>query len=168
MKSMVLLIAGLSVLTFSCTEEDFFEEEVNVRSLAKRNIQPRMEGIDPRATQPIESSRYSGTSISGECNVTVEWTHGYITGAGPYAELKASATSRLVNARNFSVHANWIGYYGINGTISYTYDETEQYYYEDGTSELITIPHRKSDSFSFSPNVCIITQDRLDDLLGNK
>lgn len=164
-KIVIVLIAGLGIMTYSCSEEDLFEEELNVRSFAKRNMSSSNE-IDTRPVSPIEGSYYSGSSISGKCDIKVEWTHGYITGNGPQAILSAKVENcRAVNARNISVSCNWIGYYGIVGTVIYTYDVVEKYD-SAGVEIMRFIPMNKSDQFNFSPHVNIITEERLNDLLG--
>ena len=81
----------------------------------------------------------------------------YITRNTPEAKLTGSATCRLPNARGIKVTPTWEGYYGIHGTVDYTYDKIETYTDENGNTKINLVEMRGSDSFDFSPNVSFIT-----------
>ena len=159
MKVLALLFVGTGALAYSCSGDDIFEEEEDVHSLAKRAMQTRGEdtGPSPNAVDPIASGSCSGYSNKGKCNVSVSWTKGYITRNTPEAKLTGSATCRLPNARGIKVTPTWDGYYGIHGTVDYTYDKIETYTDENGNTKINLVEMRGSDSFDFSPNVSFIT-----------
>ena len=159
MKVLALLFVGTGALAYSCSGDDIFEEEEDVHSLAKRAMQTRGEdtGPSPNAVDPIASGSCSGYSNKGKCNVSVSWTKGYITRNTPEAKLTGSATCRLPNARGIKVTPTWEGYYGIHGTVDYTYDKIETYTDENGNTKINLVEMRGSDSFDFSPNVSFIT-----------
>ena len=120
-------------------------------------IRDRDTGPSPNAVDPIASGSCSGYSNKGKCNVSVSWTKGYITRNTPEAKLTGSATCRLPNARGIKVTPTWEGYYGIHGTVDYTYDKIETYTDENGNTKINLVEMRGSDSFDFSPNVSFIT-----------
>lgn len=164
MKVLALLFIGVGALAYSCSGDDIFEEEEDARSLAKRAMQTRGEETkpDPNAVKAIKEDSYSGiTSHGRRCTVSVSWTRGYITRYSPESRLTGSASCSQVNARDIKVYPSWVGYYGIHGTISYTYDKIEKYTDEDGREQIRLVPMRGSDSFDCSPIVTFIDDDEV-------
>ena len=160
MKVLALLFVGTGALAYSCSGDDIFEEEEDVHSLAKRAMQTRGEdtGPSPNAVDPIASGSCSGYSNKGKCNVSVSWTKGYITRNTPEAKLTGSATCRLPNARGIKVTPTWEGYYGIHGTVDYTYDKIETYTDENGNTVFswgeILLPEGKKPLVMSQDDVC--------------
>ena len=163
MKVLALLFVGTGALAYSCSGDDIFEEEEDARSLAKRAMQTRGEETvpDPSAVKAIESGSYSGSSNGRKCDVSVSWTRGYITRYSPESKLTGSASCNQVNARDIKVYPSWVGYYGIHGTVYYTYDRVETYTDENGEEKIRLVPTRGSDSFDFSPYVTSIDDDEV-------
>gem|GEM_PF-536902 len=164
MKVLALLFVGAGALAYSCSGDDIFEEEEDARSLAKRAMQIRGEetGPNPNAVTAIKEGSYSGITSNGRsCSVSVSWTRGYITRYSPESRLTGSASCNKVNARDIKVYPSWVGYYGIHGTISYTYDKIEKYTDEDGREQMRFVPTRGSDSFDCSPTVTFIDDDEV-------
>ena len=168
-KIVIVLIAGLGIMTYSCSEEDLFEEELNVRSLSKRNMSSRMEDNNQDEptkfeTEKITSGTHSEKVIGKYCNfnVSASWTGGYtsdIHNNDQISRVTASATSENDKVSNIRVRfVYWTGNFNIDGEILYDYYTLEPVI--DLNNEIIgynRVDHKNiSQSFYLNPSVTII------------
>lgn len=166
-KIIIVLIAGLGVITYSCSEEDILEEDFNVRSLAKRNLSNRMEDLEDEekpnteATEKIAAGNHTESENGEYCdfNVNVTWTGGYTSGAhNEMSTITASVNTNYQYVQNIRVrYAYWTAYYKINVEIMYDYYEKVPYYDKDGILYYNIIEHKNlSATLYLNPSVTII------------
>ncbi len=145
----VLLFLCVGPLMYSCSEDDIFEEDENVRSLAKRSMQPFGEDLEPDVVKQIQAGSCSGSSNNGKCYITVSWSQGYTT-RYPEATLRGSGTCSLRNGVVTKVSPRWIGNYGIHGTVEYTYEKIVKTTINENVEKTEIVKVKESDSFDFS------------------
>lgn len=93
-KSLLLLCVGTAVLTYSCSQDDIYEdmEEEYVRSLAKRS----MDGTWEDQTEPIngvyklKAGEATGKTLDGVLKVTLKWGEGNLTRITPDPDVSVS------------------------------------------------------------------------------
>ncbi len=146
-KEVLLFIFGLFI--YSCTQDDFIEQEYDARSLSKRSMN-RTEY--PEGSQVIKAGTCSGTSLGGHFTVEVSWNEGSTT-VPPFATLRGSAESIDIDDITYiSVDPIWLGS-GIVGDIYYMYGDSVECEDENGNIKKEYQQINGSDSFNLSPDL---------------
>lgn len=168
-KSLLLLCVGTAVLTYSCSQDDIYEdmEEEYVRSLAKRQLNTPGEGSTP--VSPVAAGYYyNAESLSRKFTLDLSWTAGFINdnSRGPSSDLTISVTRKSpINCQILSVKANWYasGNHGISGTIHYSYETAVKKVDKDGKEYIDWVKKEGDDSFNIIPRLTYITLEQLKD-----
>ncbi|EHH00433.1 hypothetical protein HMPREF9441_01670 [Paraprevotella clara YIT 11840] len=131
-RGLALLLVGVGMLAYSCSGDGIFEEEEDVRSLAKRAMYPSGEGLSPSTgTSKVEAGSWKEDvkCPHGEVEVSVSWTRGYTSGVHNNSDMATisgsvySSDTIVINPRISDL--DWEGAYHIGGELTYDYVKWE-------------------------------------------
>ena len=81
-KVLTSFLIGAGAWAYSCSGDDLFEEDNDVRTLAKRSMSRSGEhtvpGVSEYAVYKIKSGFcHDVSSVSGDCTISLSWTEGF-------------------------------------------------------------------------------------------
>ena len=129
------MFVGAGILTYGCSGDDVFEEfeeEEEIRSLAKRSMQYSGEGLRPSTgSSKVKAGKWEEKvkCPHGEVKINVTWTSGYTSGVHNENELAkitgtVSPSDTIIIYPRIS-HLDWEGAYHIGGELTYDYAKWE-------------------------------------------